>query len=255
MIITRGQSDKNWIYFKSSENIRATALRTPSGDIELRVEEEEDILKEELKNFKAVDFFKFLLGLFLGLGMPFVKGYFLVPKIRDNLIDINFYLFPVLIYAILQFICILFVVIKGGKKLRKNHGAEHKVFNAYRKLKRVPTIKEAQRFSRICKTCGGTIPSAMIIAQIIGFIVYIHFGIVIPEKVLYIVPLFIHGFFPFNILGKLLQLLTTAEPDDSNVDLAIAALEALDEKENPKMNPEELIELANSLFGKSKYTM
>ena len=155
MIITRGQSDKNWIYFKSSENIRATALRTPSGDIELRVEEEEDILKEELKNFKAVDFFKFLLGLFLGLGMPFVKGYFLVPKIRDNLIDINFYLFPVLIYAILQFICILFVVIKGGKKLRKNHGAEHKVFNAYRKLKRVPTIKEAQRFSRICKTCGG----------------------------------------------------------------------------------------------------
>ena len=89
----------------------------------------------------------------------------------------------------------------------------------------------------------------------ISFIVYIHFGIVIPEKVLYIVPLFIHGFFPFNILGKLLQLLTTAEPDDSNVDLAIAALEALDEKENPKMDPEELIELANSLFGKSKYTM
>lgn len=248
MVITRAQSNKNWIYFKSSNNIRSTALRTPSGDIELRVEREDEIQEEIIKNLKVVDFLKFFYGLILGFAMPIVKGYFLVPKIRDNVIDVKFYLLPVLIYTFLQVINVLFFMIKEGNVCRKNHGAEHKVFNAYRKLKRVPTIKEAQQFSRICKTCGGTIPSAMIVGQIIGFIVYVNFGIVISEKLLYIVSLFLHGFFPFNIFGKLLQFLTTAKPDDSNVDLAIAALEALDERENPKMDSEELIEYANSLF-------
>jgi len=248
MVITRARSDENGIYFESSNNKRATALWTPSGDIQIRVEDEEDILKEEMRNLKPVDFFRLLYGLLLAFGMPLVKGYFLVPQIKDNVIDVKFYLLPVLIYTVLNLVDVLFLIVKKGKRCRKNHGAEHKVFNAYRKLKRVPTIKEAQKFSRICKTCGGTIPSALITAQIIGFIVYINFGVVISEKMLYIIPLFLHGIFPFNLFGKLLQFFTTAQPDDSNVDLAIAALEALYENENPKMDPDELAEYANSIF-------
>lgn len=248
MVITRAQSDKDWIYFKSANNIRSTALRTPSGDIELRVENEESIRKKEIKNFSLKDCFTFLYGLLLCLGMPLIKGYFLVPRIKNNVIDVKFYLLPALIYLVLQIINILFFIKKKGLVFRKNHGAEHKVFNAYRAMERVPSIQEAQEFSRICKTCGGSIPSALITGQIIGFIIYVKFGIVISEKVLYIIPIFLHGFFPFNLIGKLFQILTTAEPDDDNIDLAIAALEALDERENPKLSQEEVIEFMNSMF-------
>lgn len=254
MVITRAQSDKNWIYFKSSNNIRSTALRTPSGDIELRVENEEEIRKEEIKKPLTIkDYFVFFYGLLLWLGMPLIKGYFLVPKIKANVIDVKLYLLPVIIYTILQLINTIFFITKKGIVFRKNHGAEHKVFNAYNVLKRVPSIKEAQEFSRICKTCGGTIASALITGQIIGFVVYVKSGVVISEKLLFIIPIFLHGFFPFNLIGKLFQFLTTAKPDDSNIDLAIAALDALDEKENSKLTREEAIELANLYFDSSNH--
>ncbi len=113
----------------------------------------------------------------------------------------------------------------------RNHGAEHKVFSAYKKLGRIPTVEEANHFSRINKACGVTIYSAFITAQLIGFIVYIHTSYIIPEILLFLIPLFFQTIFPFNFIGKLAQFFTTSKPQKRNIELAIAALSALERRE------------------------
>lgn len=105
------------------------------------------------------------------------------------------------------------------------------VLSAYNKLKRIPTIEEAQKFSRINRSCGITIYSAFITAQLIGFIVYIKTGFLISEIILFLVPLFFSAFFPFNLIGKFAQFFTTSKPERHNLELAIAALSALESHE------------------------
>ena len=114
----------------------------------------------------------------------------------------------------------------------KNHGAEHKVIRAYMKLKRIPTLEEAKKFSRISKSCGVTIYSAFFTTQIIGFIVFVTKGYAIPEILLFIIPILFQSVFPFNLLGKIAQFFTTREPEDENIELAIAAITALENNED-----------------------
>ena len=40
-----------------------------------------------------------------------------------------------------------------------------------------------------------------------------------------------HSYFPFNLLGKLAQFWTTSPADDENIELALAALKALEMRE------------------------
>ena len=53
-------------------------------------------------------------------------------------------------------------------------------------------------------------------------------------ELLFLIPLFFSSIFPFNLIGKLGQFFTTAKPEDSNIELAIAALSALEKYEISK---------------------
>ena len=119
---------------------------------------------------------------------------------------------------------------KEGKEFLRNHGAEHKVLAAYRKLKRIPTVKEAKAFSRISNGCGITVFSVWITPQLIGFIVYVCTSYIIPEPLLLLSTMLL-VFFPLDLIGRLLQLFTTSKPNQCNIELAIAALVALEKKE------------------------
>lgn len=163
--------------------------------------------------------------------IPLAKAFIVNPLIKSGMIGRIYYLISIFLYLILVIFNIIYLRIKGGKEVLKNHAAEHMVFSAYNKLKKVPTIEETRNFSRISKSCGITIYSALIATQIIGFFVYINTGYMISELVLFISSMLVKTLFPFNLLGELAQLFTTSKPEDKNIELAIEAVSMLEKRE------------------------
>ena len=109
------------------------------------------------------------------------------------------------------------------KKLRRFHGAEHAVTNAYYDLHRVPTIEEIKRYSNWSYYCGSlrSIESAMPFI-LIGFVRIITIDYFIPISIVVIVlgTLLIKT-------GKIcfLESLVTSNPTDREYDIAIKGLQ------------------------------
>lgn len=217
--LSSGKSDKDRISFYTSDN-GATAIRHSNGEITIEFGK---------KNVPVMKSIMVLLGIFGTLSL--IKAFVILPLIESNKIGTIWYLIPTFFYAIIMILSIIAVRKTGGRELLKNHGAEHKVYSAYKRLKRVPTVEEANRYSRINKACGVTIFSAYITSQLIGFIVYLQTSFIIPEIILFLIPLFFQTIFPFNFIGKIAQFFTTSEPKRRNIELAIAALSALERRE------------------------
>lgn len=150
--------------------------------------------------------------------------------IKNPIISEICYLLPVLIEIIIVIIGVINLR-KQGKELLKNHAAEHMVFAAYQKKKKVPTIDEARKFCRLSGTCGVSIFSGIIMSQIIGFLVYHFTGFIIPEILLLALAIFAKKFFPLSLVSYISQLFTTSKPEKRNLELAIAALSALENEE------------------------
>ena len=53
----------------------------------------------------------------------------------------------------------------------------------------------------------------------------------IPEIIVFLNSIIVPYTFPFNLLGIIAQFFTTSEPEESNIELAIAALSALETSE------------------------
>lgn len=215
--VSSGKSEVDRITFYDSQ-IGATAIQHSDGEIEIKYEKKDVTLQQVL----------IVLGLFLFISLFKVFG--IMTFIDNETSMVYLYLLPALFYFLLPVIAIKKVRKKGNENLLRNHGAEHMVFSAYKKLKRVPSIEEAKRFSRINRNCGVTLFSAFFTAQLIGFIVYKYADYQISEWILFLVPLFFGNFFPFNTLGKLAQFWTTSKPNDANINLAITAMSALERR-------------------------
>lgn len=236
LVIMNRRSDKNWISFSAGKHT-SRAIRQKNGEI---TTETIDGIKplsswSSLHLNNVANFLLNIFSCFVVYLLPLLKGFWINPMIKNHQISSNYYLISVPFLILLCIISISILIIKDkNKSLRKNHGAEHKVFAAYNDLKCIPTVNQAKYYSRICKTCSITIYSALITAQLIGFLVYHISGAMIPEILLFLVPLLLlHSTFPFNVLGKWAQFFTTAEPDDDNLELAIEALTELVRTEEP----------------------
>lgn len=215
-----GQSQKDRIMFYSNNNT-ATAIRNKNGTISFEYGKPETT--------SGINFKSYVL-----LSIPFI-GPLLLKNLLIYLIDNKTivsicYLIPFLFYSIMTLVAIIQVRKEGGIEYLRNHGAEHKVVAAYLKLRRAPTIQEANSFSRISNHCGTTLFSCFITPQLIGFIVYVLTGYIILEPLLLLITVLL-AILPIDFLGKLLQLFTTSKPKQCNIELAIAALIALNEKE------------------------
>lgn len=218
MQLIGGHSEKNRISFYTIER-KVSAIRKENGSIEFS---END--KDNVKGLSG------LVWIFICM----LKVYAIIPLIQKGIIGMAWYLFPaffIFIWAIEQ---IVGLKSKIGEEGLQNHGAEHKVFKAYYKLKRIPTIEEAKQYSRISRYCRITQSSSIIVVQLIGFAFYACIGYRISEIVLYVGAMFLHSLFPFNLMGKLAQFVTTKEPKDENLELAIAALSELKRREDRK---------------------
>lgn len=142
------------------------------------------------------------------------------------------------------------------KRLFQYHGAEHKVINAYEGGAEL-TVENVQRFSRLHYRCGS---SFIILSVIVGVILYSFFqydGSIWTRVYLRIalLPLviglsyeclrftnFVRDIPVLTYLGYpglWLQKLTTREPDDEQVEVAIAAFKkmlALDREKETELN-------------------
>lgn len=214
-----GYSEKDRIIF-STRKSTMTAIRREDGTIGIEFGQK----RTPLTNVEII------FGIIF-YTIPLAKAFIVNPLIKSGMIGSIYYLISIFLYIMLVIFNIIYLRIKGGKEVLKNHAAEHMVFSAYNKLKRVPTIEETRNFSRISKSCGITIYSALIATQIIGFFVYINTGYMISELVLFISSMLVKTMFPFNLLGELAQLFTTSKPEDKNIELAIEAVSMLEKRE------------------------
>lgn len=215
--LIRASSRRDQISFESFNGV-ATAIRKSNNEIDIKLGREYTPSSTIVESILGIIF----------CATPFIKAYIIVPLIKSGAIGVKFYLVSALIYLLIAIVGIIECRIIEGKEALKNHAAEHKVFSAYNKLKKIPTIEEAKTFPRIDGGCGITIYSGFITIQIIAFIVYICTGYMISELILFIGALLLRSIFPFNVLGKLAQFFTTSEPDNRNIELAIAAVSALE---------------------------
>lgn len=218
--LSGGKSEKNRISFFTNNN-GATATIDEEGKISVTLGNE-----QEASTLMGI---KLITRIFGTLSLS--KALIIIPLIQRGLIAKIFYLFPMFFFTLFTIICVFLVRILYGTETAKNHGAEHMAAAAYTKLKRIPTIDEIKKYSRINKHCGITIFSAFITANLIGFLVYIYTGYIIPEILIYLAPSILRSFFPFYLIGNLLQFFTTSKPDDINLELAITALTELEKIE------------------------
>lgn len=232
-----GSSEKTWIAFSALEHT-SRAFRKKDGEIVTETVKGSSPLVTWRDRNPTV--FEIFVSVFLWISLiilPLLKGYKINPMIKSHEISSIYYLISAIALSIGTVLNIINIkIVDSSKSMIKNHGAEHKVLTAYRKLKRIPTIDEAQRFSRIYAQCGVTVFSSLITGQLLGFFIYQVVGIMLPEKLIFFIPLLLCFTFPFNLLSKLAQFFTTKEPDDENVELAIAALTELVKAEDPAYN-------------------
>ncbi|RBW70596.1 DUF1385 domain-containing protein [Bacillus taeanensis] len=204
--------------------------------------DDEKVLKEQetskltlLLGAATVGVLSFLFGKFIFTILPAIAADFMRPifpgHIAQNLVEGFIKLLLLLCY--IYFISLTPLI----KRVFQYHGAEHKVINAYEQGLLL-TIKNVQNSSRLHYRCGS---SFILFTVIIGVFVYL----LVPsdplwQRLLYrvfLIPVVLGiSYEVLQVTNKLrevpvlkilgypglwLQLLTTKEPDDSQVDVAI----------------------------------
>ncbi|WP_413368219.1 DUF1385 domain-containing protein [Lysinibacillus sp. 3P01SB] len=226
-----------------------------SSRYEVNPGEEEEAEGEEMSKLQmilgvaVVGVLSFLFGKFIFTLVPMFLAEFLKPwfpgKTVQILLETGFKL--ILLLAYLYFISMAPII----KRVFQYHGAEHKVINCYEAGMPL-TVENVQKQSRLHYRCGS---SFILFTVIVGLFVYF----LVPTDPLWIrllsrillIPVVIG--ISFEVLqatnkvrnvpvlrylgypGLWLQLLTTKEPKDDQVEVAIASFNKLHEVEK---NPE-----------------
>ena len=144
---------------------------------------------------------------------------------QNLILGMRFFLIGVILITLGIFISIN-IIEKNEKEWRRFHSAEHMVLNAYKKLKRVPSLSEISQFSRFNNVCGTNIYTQIIINFSLMFACtfisnpfYELTGMLLVNA---LVPNLVqNGFLNF------LQKFTTMSPTDKHLIVAIEGLTVL----------------------------
>lgn len=132
---------------------------------------------------------------------------------------------------------VTFIVSKNreDKNLHKFHAAEHMVLNAYRKLKRVPSLEEVWSYSRFSNSCGTNATTLVVMSYLLIFassfipnVLYSFLGMLASTGIVWI--LIQCGFLNF------LQNFNTIIPTDKELIVAITGMNAWLENERKEKN-------------------
>lgn len=219
MKVLGGASEKDRIEFHTKDN-SVTAIRKGNGEIEIKFND---------KDSDDSDIMTTLFAILIFVAPLVIKEVIIIPLIENQIIGFFWFFIPLLLYILLSVAVIACARYSGGTEMLKNHGAEHKVHNAYSKLSRLPTVEEAASFSRIHKYCGTTIFTSFITHQIIDFFLYSYFDASLLLRIAFLCLSFSPS---FNLIGRFAQLFTTSKPEKQNIELAIATITALETLES-----------------------
>ncbi len=192
-----------------------------------------------------------LIGAVIGVALFFLAPYFITRAFHIN-IDTNPVLFNIIdgIIRLIIFVIYLWAVglMRDIKRVFAYHGAEHKTVNAYEEG--VPLdVESVKRYSTAHVRCGTSFLFAVLVVSIIVFLVFsilvITFAGKQPQWVMILSRIFLipfiaafgyefiyfagrhsHNWFVRILLkpGLWLQALTTRQPDDGQIEVAVAAL-------------------------------
>ncbi len=211
---------------------------------------EEEIAKEESKQGKimtAAIWGSVIVSLAFSVGLFMMLPAFLVGLVRDYLApsipNIVATLFEGVIRIII-FIVYIFLasLMKDIRRVFEYHGAEHKTIFCYESGEEL-TVENARKFSRLHPRCG---TSFMIIVMVVSIIVFSFISwdnqwmrLVLRLLLLPLVAGISYEFIKLagrstglfsrivSAPGKWLQKITTKEPDDSQLEVAILSLKAV----------------------------
>ena len=205
------------------------------------------ILSEKTFYGSLFSAFTLVVGLFVFL------PHFLTQIFVENSTLVGFQILDGFIKLALFSLYLIFIAqMDEVKRLFQFHGAEHKVIHAYEKGVEL-TVENAQKFSRIHPRCGTSFIILLLIVSLIFFMFFMplasHLLALSPSgieliflKILFILPIagiayeFIQwsekkadSFFLKLISkpGLFFQRLTTKEPSNEQIEVAIAALQSL----------------------------
>lgn len=228
-----------------------------------------DEFEKNGKSSKMETVLSMALGLLLGLGlflylplqltelckrfMPIIEQSFLVFNLVDGVLRIIFFVIYLIIISQL----------KDIKRVFSYHGAEHKSIFAYEKGLDL-TVENARKMSRFHPRCGTSFLLIVLIVSIFIFSLIpkdAHFLIKLSSRIVFL-PLIagisyeilkLSGKYADNIIVKILiapglwlQRITTREPDDSMLEVAIVSIkEALRADEDENYQKQDNIEYCN----------
>ncbi|WP_020008401.1 DUF1385 domain-containing protein [Salinicoccus albus] len=215
--------------------------RDPEDDANIAQEKQEANTAKIVLSTIIVGILSFLLGKFLFTLIPVF-----VAEVFSGIVSSHFG--QVLLETVFKLVLLLgyiYVISMTPmiKRLFQYHGAEHKVINTFESDREL-TIDNVQEYSRLHYRCGS---SFILFTVLVGFAVYMF----VPVDPLYVrvlnrialIPVVIGLSFEFlqltnklrnipvlkwlGIPGLLLQYLTTKQPDNSQVDVAIHSFNQL----------------------------
>lgn len=221
-----------------------------SGEIAIEEEKKKENEAKEIKEEKPEN--KFLTRLYLAFMVVFslavgIGLFFYLPLVLTNLLGIeNGFLFNLIdgVFRLIVFLLYLYVISrwKEIKRVFEYHGAEHKSIFAFENEKLV-SVDAASKYTTFHPRCGTSFLMVVLITSIIVF-VFLGKPETIGERFLRLAFIPLIGGISYELIklsdkignnvlfksflapGLWLQRITTQEPDNQQLEVAIVALKA-----------------------------
>ena len=162
----------NGILFYSKRHKGYVAIATVDevGNIKTEWTTIKKYKKEKNKHDKSADRKKLFIFILCLLPFTIIFSILLEWAISKDTILVKRFLFLGYAFMLLSgFIIDTFIERKKEKNAYKFHSAEHMVINAYRKLKKVPSLEEIRDYSRFHNSCGTNVTTQMVMNFILMF--------------------------------------------------------------------------------------
>lgn len=197
-------------FLKKKTGYSSRARLLQNGNIEVNTERSEHSFLNREKNSIKDHIFTIIMAIIITVIINFVT-----PVLLKHIL---------IILSIWTFIGLYFYMNDLNPSIKKFHGAEHKVLNAYNALDRLPTMDEALKYSRFYIACGCTISSV-----ILSIVTAVYVSIVIFDNIVIIIlSILIMLYFILKLWAKgklnIFQLFTTAEPTNVEIKVALEGL-------------------------------
>lgn len=193
---------------------------------------------------KFLTFITTIVAVVLAVGIFVVLPYFVSSLFDDYILNRSLMLIIEGVIRILIFLLYVVAItaMKDIRRLYQYHGAEHKCINCIERGRPL-TVRNVMRSSRLHKRCGTSFIFFVLLVSIILSFFISSDNVLIKVGLRILMMPIVAGisyeiirlagrsdFFLINLLsapGMLIQRLTTKEPDESMVEVAIASVEAV----------------------------